>query len=166
MRHTAYIGIGSNLGDPLAQLAQAVLRLAGQGIRVRRISSVYRSEPLGPVREQPDFLNAVVEVQTSLAPRPLLERCLALEAEMGRERGLHQGPRIIDLDVLLVDDLVVSEPGLELPHPGMTGRAFVLEPLLELAPVLTNPRDGEPLQTLREKVQHQRIQRLGPLSPA
>jgi 2-amino-4-hydroxy-6-hydroxymethyldihydropteridine diphosphokinase len=129
----AFLGLGSNVGDRLANVQQAVDRLARtEGIRVVRASRVYETDPVGP--PQPDYLNAVVEVETTLPPRALLEACLGIEAVMGRVRGERWGPRVIDLDVLTFGREAVDKPGLTVPHPRMHERAFVLVPLLELDP--------------------------------
>ena len=144
----AFLSLGSNLGDRLANLQQAVDRLARtEGIRVVRASRVYETDPVGP--PQPDYLNAVVEVETILLPRSLLEACLGIEAAMGRVRAAERwGPRIVDLDVLTYGDEQIDEPGLTVPHPRMFGRAFVLVPLLELEPDHRLP-DGRRVAAVR-----------------
>jgi 2-amino-4-hydroxy-6-hydroxymethyldihydropteridine diphosphokinase len=148
-RHTAYVGIGANLGDRLAALRAAVRRLGrGPGTRVPRCSPVYETAPWGPVPDQPAFLNAVCEVVTTRAPRGLLAHLLAIEAALGRVRGVAQGPRTIDLDLLLYDDLVLTEPGLVVPHPRLHERAFVLAPLADLAPDLRHPVRGATVREL------------------
>ncbi len=128
----AFLGLGSNLGDRLANLQRAVDLLSGtNGVRVVRSSRVYETDPVGP--PQPDFLNAVVEVRTDLGPRRLLEACLEVERAIGRERtGQRWGPRVIDIDVLTHGEETVDEPDLQIPHPRMHERAFVLIPLAEL----------------------------------
>ena len=127
----AFLGLGSNLGDRLGNLQQAVDRLArSRGIRVVRASRVYETAPVGP--PQPDYLNAVLEVDTTLEARGLLETCLEIEAAMGRVRAQRWGPRVIDIDVLTYGGDEIDEPGLIVPHPRMHERAFVLVPLLEL----------------------------------
>lgn len=127
----AYLGLGSNLEDRLENLRRAVRLLHAGGARVLRSSRVYETEPVGGP-PQGDFLNAVVEVETALSPAELLAACLAVEQEMGRVRGERWGPRVIDVDVLTYGDREISEPGLQVPHPRMHERAFVLVPLLEL----------------------------------
>jgi 2-amino-4-hydroxy-6-hydroxymethyldihydropteridine diphosphokinase len=131
----AWIGLGSNLGNPGAQLKEALLQLGGiAGIELREISGFYRTAPWGK-QDQDDFFNAVAMVETDLQPGELLEVLLQIEHQMGRDRSAGRwGPRIIDLDLLSYDDLVMKSPGLELPHPRMHLRAFVLQPLLELDP--------------------------------
>jgi 2-amino-4-hydroxy-6-hydroxymethyldihydropteridine diphosphokinase len=143
----AFLGLGSNVGDRLANVQQAVDRLARtEGIRVVRASRVYETDPVGP--PQPDYLNAVVEVETTLRPRSLLEACLGVEAAMGRVRAERWGPRIVDVDVLTFGDEQIDEPGLTVPHPRMPHRAFVLVPLLELDPHHRLP-DGRRLAEVR-----------------
>ena len=133
MGTSAYLALGSNLGDRLATLQRAAGLLdARAGIRVVRSSRVYETAPVGP--PQPAYLNAVIEVATDLEPRALLEACLGVEAELGRERLERWGPRTLDVDVLTYDELELREPGLEIPHPRMHERGFVLVPLGELTP--------------------------------
>jgi 2-amino-4-hydroxy-6-hydroxymethyldihydropteridine diphosphokinase len=128
---TAFLALGSNLGDRLEHLGRAVGALnENEGVRVIRSSRVYETAPVGP--PQPDYLNAVIEVRTSLAARDLLDVCLGVEHALGRVRAERWGPRVIDVDVLTYDDERIDEPGLIVPHPRMHERAFVLVPLLEL----------------------------------
>ena len=132
MAEQAYLALGSNMGDRLATLQRAVDLLdARSGIDVVRSSRVYETEPVGP--PQPPYLNAVIEVRTDLEPRELLKECLAVEAELGRVRAERWGPRTIDVDVLTYDEREVAEPDLQIPHPRMHERAFVLIPLSDLA---------------------------------
>ena len=131
-RAEAYVALGSNLGDPEANLRGALARIA-RVATVEDVSSAHRTEPVG-LREQPWFLNAVARIRTDLAPRELLAALKRIEEEMGRRRDVLQGPRTIDLDLLLYDDLEVDEPGLRIPHPRMQERRFVLAPLAEIAP--------------------------------
>jgi 2-amino-4-hydroxy-6-hydroxymethyldihydropteridine diphosphokinase len=161
----AYVGLGSNLGDRLETLRVAVGRLdESAGVRVTACSPVYESGPLGPVRDQPAFLNAVCAVATTLAPRALLDRLLEVEQGLGRVRGVPQGPRVIDLDLLLFDVAAVDEPGLCVPHPQLAKRAFVLAPLLDLAPALRHPLTGEPLRDARARLLSQTITPFAPAS--
>lgn len=133
----AYVGLGSNLGD-----REAAIRAAAAAIGTRRLSALRETEPWG-LADQPRFLNAVAELETALPPRALLERLLEVEASLGRVReGPRWGPRTIDLDLLLYGDLALSEPGLELPHPRLHERLFVLEPLAELVPSRKIPGNG------------------------
>lgn len=150
---TAYIGLGSNLGDREATLRGALARLnAWRGIRVLAVSRFRETEPVG-FTDQPRFVNAVAAVETELEPRPLLEAMLAIEQAMGRTReGPRFGPRTIDLDLLVYEDRIVDEPGLRVPHPRLHERAFVLEPLAELQPGLFVPGLG-PLETLTRNLE-------------
>jgi 2-amino-4-hydroxy-6-hydroxymethyldihydropteridine diphosphokinase len=130
----AMLGLGSNLGDPLANLQAAVDRIRERpGVRVLRSSRVYETDPVGGP-PQPFFLNAVVEVETTLDPSGLLAVCLAVEQDLGRVRAERWGPRTIDVDLLIFDERTIDEPDLAVPHPRMHDRAFVLVPLAELDP--------------------------------
>ncbi|HEY7283437.1 MAG TPA: 2-amino-4-hydroxy-6-hydroxymethyldihydropteridine diphosphokinase [Actinomycetota bacterium] len=138
---TAYLGLGSNLGDRLGNLRGAVDLLGDTGgIEVVRTSSVFETEPVGPA--QPDYLNAVVEVRTTLTPRALLDAGLAVERALGRVRGVRWGPRTIDVDVLRYGDERIVEPDLVVPHPRMDERAFVLVPMRELDRDVPEPPDA------------------------
>lgn len=148
MRHVAFIGLGSNLEDPGAQLQRAFADLGRlPDTRLLRHSSLYRSAPVGYL-DQPDFVNAVVQVETALVPQDLLRALLQIEHEHGRERTFRNAPRTLDLDVLLYDDLRLHEHGLTIPHPQMHLRAFVLKPLLEIAPGCVIPGIGSAKQAL------------------
>jgi 2-amino-4-hydroxy-6-hydroxymethyldihydropteridine diphosphokinase len=140
---TSYVGLGSNLGDREGFLRRALeLLRAEPEIDVTAVSSVRETDPVG-LADQPRFLNAVARVETDLAPRELLDRMLAAERELGRRRdGARFGPRTIDLDLLLYGDAEIDEPGLIVPHPRLTERRFVLEPLHELDPALVVPGRG------------------------
>jgi 2-amino-4-hydroxy-6-hydroxymethyldihydropteridine diphosphokinase len=158
-----YLGLGSNQGDRLAALRRARDAIAGPGLRVVASSSAYETAPQGEVTDQPDFLNACVAVDTELGPEELLERCKRVEREMGREPGgPRHGPRPIDVDVLLLGALEVRTERLVLPHPEVSSRRFVLEPLLELDPDLELP-DGTPLAAALEAVADQRVEPVGVL---
>lgn len=142
MRHSAFIGLGSNIADPSAQVRQAMQAIDQlPDTRVLARSALYRSAPVGYL-EQPDFINAVVQVETALTPRALLQALLELEHKQGRTREFLNSPRTLDLDVLLYDDLQHHEDGLTVPHPQMHKRAFVLLPLLEIAPDCVIPGVG------------------------
>ncbi len=147
--HIAYIGLGSNLVEPVAQVnhALAVLDALPQ-TRLLKHSSLYRSAPVGYL-DQPDFINAVAQIETGLAPLALLEALLALELECGRTREFKDAPRTLDLDVLLYDDLQHHEHGLTVPHPQMHKRAFVLLPLLEISPDCIIPGVGAAADAMR-----------------
>lgn len=160
----AYLGLGSNLGDRRENLRQAVDQLARvPGIVVRRRSSLYENPPVG-YEAQPDFLNAVVEVETSLSPWALLEVLQAIETDLGRVRTLRWGPRTVDLDLLLYEGVRLDEERLTLPHPRLGERAFVLVPLAELAPDWPLP-DGRTAGQAAEEVKADadlRLQSQGP----
>ena len=132
---------------------------------VTAASSVYETEPQGEVTDQPDFMNACLAIDTDLGPEELLALCKRVERELGREdAGVRHGPRPIDVDVLLLGDLVHRSERLTLPHPDLTRRRFVLEPLLELDPALALP-DGTPLAERLRALRGQRVERAGPLQP-
>ena len=127
------LGLGGNLGDPPATITAALRLLEATGVRVTRRSRWYRTAPWG-VAEQPDFVNICVATETDLVPRALLATVQATETALGRMPGERWGPRLIDIDILTYDDLAIDEPGLVVPHPSLTERAFVLVPLLDIAP--------------------------------
>ena len=161
----AYIGIGSNLGDRKLNIENSVARINNEkGIQVLRVSSLYESDPWG-VEDQPRYLNGVLEVETLLPPEGLLQRLFSIEREFGRKREMRWGPRIIDLDLLLFDELVMENAipdGLVLPHPRMHERKFVLLPLLELVPESVHPRLKKPfkkfLRSLKDDKNHGRVE--------
>ena len=136
--HTAYIALGSNLGDKEANLRRALELLIERGVEIVKTSTFISTEPYG-VTDQPQFLNGVCEVRTSLEPLELLRTLLEIEQEMGRVRVRHWGERNIDLDLLLYEDVVMNTPELILPHPDMQNRDFVLLPLAEIAPEIVHP---------------------------
>ena len=136
--HTAYVALGSNLGDKEANLRRALELLIERGVEIVKTSTFISTEPYG-VTDQPTFLNGVCEVRTSLEPLELLHTLLEIEQEMGRVRLRHWGERNIDLDLLLYEDVVMDTPQLKLPHPDMQNRDFVLLPLAEIAPELVHP---------------------------
>lgn len=140
--HRAYVALGSNLAQPEAQVNQAfdaLVRLPNSCLVAR--SSLYRSAPVG-YADQPDFINAVAQIETRLAPHDLLQSLLGIEQEFGRVREFRNAPRTLDLDLLLYDDIRFHEPGLTLPHPRMHERAFVLLPLVEIDPSCVIPGRG------------------------
>jgi 2-amino-4-hydroxy-6-hydroxymethyldihydropteridine diphosphokinase len=145
----AYIGIGANLGDRERTIREAIALLADEVVAV---SALRETEPWG-YADQPPFLNGALLLETERSPRELLDRLLEVERELGRTReGPRYGPRTIDLDLLLFGDLVVDEPGLQVPHPRLHERAFVLEPLLDLDPALEVPGRG-PVSALLARLQ-------------
>lgn len=150
METTAFVGIGSNLGDREANLEQAIdLLSAEDGIDVVAVSEIRETEPVGPVEQGP-FLNGAVQLETSLSPGELLERLLSVESRLGRVRAERWGPRTIDLDLLLYGDERIDEPGLSVPHPRLHERRFVLEPLTDLDPSLQIPGQGSASTLLAE----------------
>ncbi len=144
---TAFLGAGSNLGRRRLNLARARKRLEAYGVQTVLSSSLYRTAPVG-FKEQPDFCNAVWQVETKLAPSALLATCLKVERELGRLRTVNWGPRVIDLDLLLYEDLILTLPGLEVPHPCLNQRRFVLVPLAEIAAGWRHPASGQSVRRL------------------
>jgi 2-amino-4-hydroxy-6-hydroxymethyldihydropteridine diphosphokinase len=154
---TIYLGLGSNLGNRARNIYAALRRLRSH-VRLDRVSSLYETEPVG-VTDQPWFLNLVCLGQTALQPEALLVAVKGIERDMGRKEGVRFGPRLIDIDILFYDDLVVRTERLEIPHPRLHQRGFVLIPLMELAPELVHPvlndnvrelvRKAAPLETTR-----------------
>lgn len=132
-----YIGVGSNLGNRQENCLRAIEFLEKRGVIVKKRSSMYETEPWG-IKEQPRFINMAIEIETGLEPKELLRVLKEIEKEMGREESLKWGPRIIDLDILLFDELILRD-GLEIPHPLMHEREFVLKPLCEIAPERVHP---------------------------
>jgi 2-amino-4-hydroxy-6-hydroxymethyldihydropteridine diphosphokinase len=160
---TGYLGLGSNEGDRLGNLRAARAALARRGIRVTAASSVYETAPQGEVLDQPDFLNACLRIETELGPEELLDVCKAVERELGRAPARRRhGPRPIDVDVLLLGDVAWRSERLTLPHPEVTRRRFVLEPLLELDSRLTLP-DGAQLSEAAARVADQPVKPAGSL---
>jgi len=135
--HTAYLALGTNLGDRLANLKQAISALTPQ-MEVQTKSQVYETPPWG-YEDQPKFLNQVIKAQTYLEPEALLKHLKRLEVALGRKASFQNGPRLIDIDLLFYDDLVLNQPALVLPHPRLHERGFVLRPLMDIAPDLVHP---------------------------
>ena len=156
-----YLGLGSNVGDRASQLRGAIDALRVHGVEVEAVSSLYETEPVGEIPDQPDFLNAAIRIRTSLEPEQLLELSKAIEAEHGRASGgPRHGPRPIDIDLLLLGETEMRTDRLTLPHPEVTSRRFVLEPLLELDPELRLP-DGTQLRAALENLgPGQRVERV------
>lgn len=144
---TAYLSLGSNLGDREAHLRSALDRLTAAGIRVMRQSSFYDTDPRD-LQDQPRFLNMVVEIETRLFPMQLLSRIQKIERQLGRQRVMDKGPRTIDIDVLFYGRFVIATDQLRVPHPRIAQRRFVLEPLAELAPDLRHPALGKSVKEL------------------
>jgi 2-amino-4-hydroxy-6-hydroxymethyldihydropteridine diphosphokinase len=158
-----YLGLGSNVGDRRGHLQAAVDALPAHGVDVLAASSVYETEPVGEVLDQPDFLNACVRVRTALEPEALLDACKAVERELGRAGGgVRHGPRPIDVDLLLLGDETYRSDRLSLPHEQVTSRRFVLVPLLELAPGLVVPGAGRAADALAGLGDDAAVRRVGP----
>lgn len=136
---TVYLSLGSNLGDREKNLRTAIAALADAKVRVTRVSSFYETEPVD-LREQPWFLNCAVQGETELPPLDLLRALRGIESRMGSKKLVSKGPRLIDLDILLYDNQTIETPELQIPHPRMLTRRFVLAPLAEIAPTLKHPR--------------------------
>jgi 2-amino-4-hydroxy-6-hydroxymethyldihydropteridine diphosphokinase len=148
----AFIGLGSNLGDREANIRQALQHLEQlPETTIVRGSSLYDTEPVG-VPDQPNFLNGVVQIETHLAPRQLLWNLMLIERRLGRVRTQHWGPRVIDLDLLLYGDEVVDEEDLQVPHPLMTQRSFVMVPLVEIEPLLVHPVTNQTMLSILQRL--------------
>ena len=161
---TGYLGLGSNVGDREEHLRAAVRLLGEHGVEVEAVSSLYETEPVGEIYDQPDFLNAAARVRTSLEPESLLDVCKAIEAEQGRVfGGPRHGPRPLDVDLLLRGDLELAGERLTLPHVEVTSRRFVLTPLLELDPELALPDGTRLADALAALGEGQRAERVGSL---
>ncbi|PHQ25582.1 2-amino-4-hydroxy-6-hydroxymethyldihydropteridine diphosphokinase [Marinobacter guineae] len=161
MTTDAFIGLGSNLEEPAAQLARAVSELAAlPGSTLVAQSAFYASRPVGP-QDQPDFVNGAVWLQTELEPHQLLDQLQAIEQAHGRERLRHWGPRTLDLDLLLFGERILDDKRLTVPHRELPNRDFVLQPLLDLKPDLTLP-DGTPVAALRHQCPDNRLRKLPP----
>ena len=158
-----FLGLGSNVGDRRGHLEAAVHALPRRGVDVLASSSVYETEPVGLVTDQPDFLNACLRIETELEPEELLTACKAVERELGREPGgVRHGPRAIDVDLLLLDHVRYASEQLILPHPEVTSRRFVLVPLLELDPELSLPDGTRLSDALAGLGAGQEVRRAGP----
>ena len=151
-KQRAFIALGSNMGDKKANLKQAIANMSARGIHILKESSVITTDPWGGV-EQDSFVNQVIEVETWLPAPILLETLLAIEAEMGRIREVHWGPRLIDLDLLFVEDQIIYTDDLILPHPYIAERLFVLESLQEIAPHFIHPTLKQPIRHLYHQLE-------------
>ncbi len=168
---TVYLGLGSNIGDRHGYLNQAIDRLVDAGLELEAVSSAWETAPVGLILDQPDFLNAAIRVRTALGPEDLLDLLKETERAIGRETGLPpHSPRVIDIDLLLMEGVEYESDRLRLPHREVTSRRFVLAPLLELDPDLTRP-DGTRLDQAMAKLvrevertgEDQEVRRTGPL---
>jgi 2-amino-4-hydroxy-6-hydroxymethyldihydropteridine diphosphokinase len=146
--HIVYLALGTNLGDRLSNLKQAIAALTPQ-LEVKAKSQVYETPPWG-FEDQPKFLNQVIKANTYLDPEPLLKHLKRLEVALGRKESFPNGPRLIDMDILFYDDLVMEKPSLVLPHPRLHERGFVLLPLLEIAPNLVHPVRKQSVREMAE----------------
>jgi 2-amino-4-hydroxy-6-hydroxymethyldihydropteridine diphosphokinase len=165
VKRTGYLGLGSNVGDREAHLRAAIELLGDHGVEVEAVSSLYETEPVGEIVDQPSFLNAAIRVRTELDPEPLLDLCKAIEAERGRVfGGPRHGPRALDVDLLLLGELEHAADRLTLPHREVTSRRFVLAPLLELDPDLTLPDGTSLAEALAALGEGQEVERVGSLS--
>ncbi len=159
---TGYLGLGSNVGDREGHLRAAIAMLNERGVEVEAVSSLYETEPVGEVLDQPDFLNAAIRIRTELEPEALLEACKAIEVERGRMlAAARHSPRPLDIDLLLLGDLQLSTERLTLPHLEVTSRRFVLAPLLELDPDLILPDGTRLADALVSLGPGQRAERVG-----
>jgi 2-amino-4-hydroxy-6-hydroxymethyldihydropteridine diphosphokinase len=149
---TAFLSLGSNLGDRAALLSEALHRLETAGVHLVRRSSIHETEPQDYL-DQPRFLNMAVEVETDLTPQALLAAIQKIETEMGRQRTIPKGPRTIDIDILFYASQIISTPNLEIPHPHLTERHFVLDPLQEIAPDFRHPVTAQTVSELRTALQ-------------
>ena len=146
--HVVYLALGTNLGDRLANLKQAIAALTPQ-LEVKAKSQVYETPPWG-FEDQPKFLNQVIKANTYLDPEPLLKHLKRLEVALGRKESFPNGPRLIDLDILFYDDLVMDKPSIVIPHPRLQERGFVLLPLMEIAPNLVHPVSKKSVREMAE----------------
>ena len=162
MRRTGYLGLGSNVGDRRAHLRSALAALPERGVDVIASSAVYETEPVGLVLDQREFFNACARVQTELDPEGLLDACKEVERLVGREAGgVRHGPRVIDVDLLLLGDLAYESERLTLPHADLDTRRFVLVPLLELDPELALPNGTKLAERLDRLGEGQLVRRAG-----
>jgi 2-amino-4-hydroxy-6-hydroxymethyldihydropteridine diphosphokinase len=155
MPHTVFIALGTNLGDRLKTLQEAIAQLPPR-VMPRSTSSIYQTAPWG-YSDQPDYLNQVIEAETELEPLPLLKYLKKLERKLGRRPTFRYGPRVIDMDILFYDDLVLETPELVIPHPRLHERDFVLVPLADLAPNKAHPVLGKTVEELKDQAGRGRV---------
>jgi 2-amino-4-hydroxy-6-hydroxymethyldihydropteridine diphosphokinase len=160
-REIVHLGLGTNVGDRDRNLRTALTQLRPI-MDIDSISSVYETDPVG-YADQPRFLNIVARARCSLSPAELLQELIAIEERMGRRRTFRNAPRIIDIDILLYGDVVLAQPGLDLPHPRLTERAFVLAPLVEISPELADPLTGKLYRDMLRDGKFETIDRVGAL---
>jgi 2-amino-4-hydroxy-6-hydroxymethyldihydropteridine diphosphokinase len=169
---TVYLALGSNLGEREQNLQSAIEHIGAAGVVLTKASSVYETAPMYR-RDQPAFLNMVLEGQTDIFPRVLLKRLLSIEAEMGRRRTIPNGPRVIDIDILFYGQFLIETPELTLPHPRISERRFVLEPLAEIAPKWRHPVEKRTMAQLLHELEPQDVRPIewhvtlpGPVRPS
>ena len=161
--HTVYLSLGSNLGDRARNLHAAIAALPGVDVRVTNVSSLYETEPVDYL-EQPWFLNCAVAAETALAPLDLLHALRGIEAQLGSQKAFAKGPRLLDMDILLYGDEAIELPELQIPHPRMLQRNFVLAPLAEIAPALKHPRwMANVAEIFAASADTSQVKRFGPL---
>jgi 2-amino-4-hydroxy-6-hydroxymethyldihydropteridine diphosphokinase len=158
--HIVYLALGTNLGDRLMNLRQAMVSLTPQ-MEVKSRSQIYETPPWG-YEDQPKFLNQVIKAQTYLEPEPLLKHLKRLEVALGRKESFPNGPRLIDIDILFFDELVLNTPSLIIPHPRLHERAFVLLPLMDIAPNLIHPVTGKSVREMAAECEAIEIQKIAP----
>jgi len=151
-----YLGLGSNMGDRLLNLHRALCSMQSHGINVVRMSSIYETLPVDCPLPQPNYLNMVVMIETGLEPLDLLRECKGIERSLGRERSYKNAPRIIDIDVLLLNGIMLDTPELKVPHPHLESRAFVIHPLAEISPDLVLP-SGKAVADVKKNVKKDEI---------
>jgi len=154
-----YLGLGSNVGDRRATLDRGLEALNAPDLRILRVSPIYETEPQG-LREQEWFLNLVVEAETSLFPRQLLQRIRRVEREFGRKRTVPNGPRTLDIDILFFARSIIQSADLQVPHPRYSERRFVLAPMADLAPDWRDPQSGRSMRVLLDDLQGQKVRRV------
>jgi 2-amino-4-hydroxy-6-hydroxymethyldihydropteridine diphosphokinase len=163
MSHISYLSIGSNLGDRAKNLGTAIAFLAPQ-VQILMQSSIYQTEPWGYF-DQPSFLNQVIKTETALEPFDFFNYLQGIESQMGRQETFRFGPRLIDLDILFYDDLILDSPNLTIPHPRIQERAFVLIPLAEIAPGLNHPVLGKTIQQIKMSVEPNSVELFQSVKP-
>jgi 2-amino-4-hydroxy-6-hydroxymethyldihydropteridine diphosphokinase len=159
---TGYLGLGSNVGERAQNIAKALDLLGSHGVTVEAVSSLYETEPVGEILDQPDFFNAAARISTELGPLQLLDACKAVEAQLGRDfEAIRHGPRPIDVDLLLLGDIELEHERLTIPHAEVTSRLFVLAPLLELDPDITLPSGERIAGVAAALLEGPRVERTG-----
>jgi 2-amino-4-hydroxy-6-hydroxymethyldihydropteridine diphosphokinase len=153
--HSVIIAIGTNLGNRKENIETAIQKIKENGINIEKVSPIYETAPYG-YTEQPTFLNCAIFAKTNLSPHKLLDTLLSIEKEMGRVRKIHWGPRIIDLDIIFYDNLIIDEPDLKIPHPDMQNREFVLKPINDIAPCFVHPKFCKTVKTLYRELKSEK----------